>query len=70
MRGPITKPTVLTLIKAISLIPFILSLPTHAYGYTDPGTGAFLYQAIYAAFLGASFYFRRFLNRFGGKREK
>ena len=26
--------------------------PTQAYGYADPGTGTFVYQAVYAAFIG------------------
>jgi hypothetical protein len=30
-----------------------------AYGYTDPGTGALLWQMLLAAFVGLGFYFRR-----------
>ena len=41
----------------------LLTTPSKAYGYADPGTGAFIYQAAYAAFLGGAFYFRRFLDR-------
>jgi hypothetical protein len=51
------------------LVPLILASPSKAYGYADPGTGAFLYQAAYAAFLGATFYLRKALNRFWGKRK-
>ncbi len=47
----------------------LLSVPTSAFGYTDPGTGAFLYQAAYAAFIGGAFYFRKFLNRIFRKRQ-
>ncbi len=47
----------------------LLSAPSRAFGYADPGTGAFLYQAAYAAFLGGAFYFRKFLNRIFRKRQ-
>ena len=44
--------------------PLLLATPSQALGYADPGTGAFVYQAAYAAFLGGTFYLRRLLNRF------
>jgi hypothetical protein len=49
--------------------PIFLTTPSQAYGYADPGTGAFVYQAAYAAFLGGTFYLRRFLNRVWTKRK-
>ena len=51
------------------VLPLLLATPSPAYGYADPGTGAFLYQAAYAAFLGGVFYLRRVLNRFWRKRK-
>ena len=54
---------------AALLLPLILATPSRAYGYADPGTGAFIYQAAYAAFLGGTFYLRKFLNRIFGKRK-
>ena len=54
---------------AALLLPLILVTPSRAYGYADPGTGTFIYQAAYAAFLGGTFYLRKFLNRFFGKRK-
>jgi hypothetical protein len=42
--------------------------PTHLFGYADPGTGAFLYQAVYAACIGGVFYFRKILSRIFRKR--
>jgi len=45
------------------LLPLMLATPARAYGYADPGTGAFVYQAAYAAFLGGTFYLRKLLNR-------
>jgi hypothetical protein len=50
-------------------VPIVLVLPTEARAYADPGTGAFVYQAAYAVFLGGAYYFRKFLDRFWGKRK-
>jgi len=50
-------------------LALLLALPSKAFGYVDPGTGSFIYQAIYAACLGGIFYLRKFLNRFF-KRDK
>jgi hypothetical protein len=47
----------------VCLIALLLALPSKAFGYVDPGSGSFIYQAIYAAFIGGIFYLRRFLNR-------
>lgn len=58
------------LTKAVLLwLPLVLVSPSRAFGYTDPGTGAFVYQAAYAAFLGGTYYLRRFLDRFFGRRK-
>jgi hypothetical protein len=51
------------------LAPLVLTSPTKAFGYADPGTGAFAYQALYAAFLGGTFYLRKFLDRFWRRRK-
>jgi hypothetical protein len=51
------------------VLPLLLATPAKAFGYADPGTGAFVYQAAYAAFLGGAFYLRRFLNRFWPRRK-
>ncbi len=60
----------LTIAKAsLLLLPLILATPSKAFGYADPGTGAFFYQALYAAFLGGSFYLRKILDRIWGKRK-
>jgi len=52
------------------LVPLLLASPSKAYGYVDPGSGSFVYQAVYAACIGAAFYFRKFLGRIFGKRNK
>jgi hypothetical protein len=55
---------------SLLILPLLLATPSKAFGYADPGTGAFLYQAAYAAFLGGTFYLRKILNRFWPKRNK
>ena len=50
-------------------VPVVLCTPRPAYGYADPGSGAFIYQAVYAAFLGGTYYFRKLLDRFWKKRK-
>jgi hypothetical protein len=52
------------------LLPLLLATPFRASAYADPGTGAFLYQTAYAAFLGGSFYLRKLLDRFYHRRKK
>jgi hypothetical protein len=55
---------------SLLLLPLLLASPSKAYGYVDPGSGSFVYQAIYAACIGGVFYFRKFLGRIFGKRNK
>jgi hypothetical protein len=52
------------------VVPLLLATPARASAYADPGTGAFLYQAAYAAFLGGSFYLRKLLDGLWHKRKK
>ena len=60
-----------TIARALLLMaPLMLATPSRASAYADPGTGAFVYQAAYAAFLGGSFYLRKLLERFLPKRKK
>lgn len=51
------------------LLPLMLATPSKAFGYADPGTGAFIYQAAYAVFLGGTYYLRKLLNRIWRKRK-
>jgi hypothetical protein len=66
MQAPKNRSTSLLLLvnALLIMLPLLLATPARAYGYADPGTGAFVYQAAYAAFLGGSFYLRKLLNRF------
>jgi hypothetical protein len=69
-RNTNRKSLFLTLAKALLLwMPLLLVTPAKAYGYADPGTGAFVYQAAYAAFLGGTFYLRKLLDRLWRKRK-
>ena len=45
---------------ALAVILLVATEP-RAWAYTDPGSGALLWQALVAAFVGAGFYFRKFL---------
>lgn len=51
------------------LFPLILATPSKASAYADPGTGAFVYQAAYAAFLGGAYYLRKLLDRIWTRRK-
>jgi hypothetical protein len=55
---------------SLLVLPLMLATPSKALGYADPGTGAFLYQAAYVAFLGGSFYLRKLLDRCLQRREQ
>jgi len=64
------RPPILTMVRALLLfVPVLLVTPAKAHAYADPGTGAFVYQAAYAAFLGGTFYIRRFLDRLWRRRK-
>jgi len=59
------------LTKALLIVmPIVLATPSKAFGYADPGTGAFVYQAVYVGFLTGTFYLRKVLDRLWGKRNK
>jgi hypothetical protein len=47
----------------VALLTLVLATPSQAYGYVDPGSGSFVFQAAYAAFIGGMFYFRRTIAR-------
>lgn len=46
------------------MILVLVAAEMPAYGYTDPGSGALIWQALMAAIVGASFYFRRIISWF------
>jgi hypothetical protein len=71
MREAKTTSSLLHIANLLLLVlPLLLATPSKAQGYADPGTGAFIYQAAYAAFLGGTFYLRKILNRLWPRRNK
>ncbi len=47
----------------------VTMLEADAHAYTDPGSGALLWQALVAGMFGAMFYARRFWNWLGSRRN-
>lgn len=50
----------------------LVGIPVIAYGYTDPGTGAFAFQALFAVAMGAIWTARKAIRQAlgGWKRQK
>ena len=60
------KKSYIAALAAVLLFVMLSERPAHAY--TDPGSGMLIWQGLVAAFLGASFYFRKFFYKlFGSK---
>lgn len=51
-----------------AILVMLVSVEKPAYGYTDPGSGALLWQMLMASIVGGAFYFRRLLSWF--RRDK
>jgi len=60
------RPLTTTLLLCVALL---LCSPRAAHAYADPGSGAFIYQAFYAGFLGGTYYLRKLLDRVWKKRR-
>jgi Kef-type K+ transport system membrane component KefB len=41
-----------------------------AYAYTDPGSGALIWQIAVSLLIGVAYYLRKFITRLFGKRDK
>ena len=52
------------------LLLLMIATERQAHAYTDPGTGAMIWQMLVAGFVGAAFYFRRFTTWFKNKGRK
>jgi len=52
----------------LGVLLFLIASERPAHAYTDPGSGMLIWQGVVAAFLGASFYFRKFFYKFFGKK--
>ena len=61
-----------TLLKMLRLVPLLLLLAfateREARAYTDPGSGALIWQMLVAGFIGVGFYFRRLTSWFKGRK--
>lgn len=53
----------------VAALLFVLATERPAHAYTDPGSGMLIWQGLVAAFLGASFYFRKYFYKFFGKKS-
>jgi hypothetical protein len=61
----------------IALFAILIITEKDALAYSDPGSGALIWQMVVASMFGGMFYFRKFLGKFrswgkrkGGKDEK
>ncbi len=60
LSGAVLKSAVMTSLRiALLLLCLFVGVEQEAKAYTDPGTGALIWQMIAAGFVGAMFYFRR-----------
>ena len=50
------------------LLLLLFASEREAWAYTDPGSGALIWQMLVAGFVGAAFYFRKFTSWVKGKR--
>jgi hypothetical protein len=57
-------------LAGLALAILLTCAPTKAYGYVDPGSGTFLYQAMYAVFIGGVFYCRKLIQKIRRKNRK
>jgi hypothetical protein len=46
-------------VSVCMVLAFVLLAEKQAHAYTDPGSGALIWQGLVAAFVGAGFYFRK-----------
>jgi len=55
----------------VAFLMLLVSFATErqAHAYTDPGTGALIWQALVAGFVEVAFYFRRFMSKLKKKKE-
>jgi hypothetical protein len=54
---------------AFFLILVSFGTEREARAYTDPGTGALIWQALVAGFVGLAYYFRRFASKLKRRKE-
>jgi hypothetical protein len=57
-----------TIAAVLGVLLFLVASERPARAYTDPGSGMLIWQGLVAAFLGASFYFRKYFYKLFGKK--
>ena len=67
MRNMRNRESVMRMALFVLLLSFATERQAHAY--TDPGTGALIWQALVAGFVGLAYYFRRFTMKLRKKKE-
>jgi hypothetical protein len=55
--------------RPLTILLLLVGFEQVASAYTDPGSGALLWQILVAGFVGFLFHFRRFLSRIRGRRR-
>jgi hypothetical protein len=53
---------------ALLIVTALIAAEQPARAYTDPGTGALIWQIVAASFIGVMFYLRKFMSRFRRKK--
>jgi len=56
-------------LNIITLLGLILAIPSEAHAYTDPGSGALIWQFLVAAFIGGMFYLRKLVSWFKSEKK-
>jgi hypothetical protein len=64
---PPSSPELLDFPAPVGLQHNYMSAPPTLFAYIDPGSGALVWQALVAAFVGAAYYFRHFLGKLTGR---
>jgi hypothetical protein len=52
------------------MLLLLVAAEQEASAYTDPGSGALLWQLLVAGFVGGMYYFRNILDRLRGKKRQ
>jgi hypothetical protein len=52
-----------TILSALTLILFVMTVPQRAQAYVDPGSGAMIWQMLAAAVVGCGFYIHKIVRK-------
>ncbi len=69
MSKPPAKQVLNTLVRSLFLVALVMfATEKEARAYTDPGTGALIWQMLVAGVVGVGFYFRRITSWFKNRK--